>query len=163
MIVACAENRTIGLDGGMPWHLSGDLKFFKQITLGKPVVMGRKTHESIGGPLPGRANIVITRDQTYQSPGIDVVHSLEAAIKKAKAIATIDGVDEVMIIGGAEIYKQALDLTDRIYLTRIHENLPGDAHFPELIDDQWQQSWAKDMDAETPDGPSYQFCQLERV
>jgi len=163
MIVACAENRTIGLDGGMPWHLSGDLKFFKQATLGKPVIMGRKTHVSIGGPLPGRANIVITRDEKYTRPGIDVVHSLDAAIKKASAFALIDGVDEVMIIGGAEIYKQALAQTGRIYLTRIHQNLPGDAFFPELNDKEWRQTSVKDMKSETPDGPAYSFCQLDRV
>jgi len=163
MIVACARNRTIGLDGGMPWHVSGDLKFFKQATLGKPVIMGRKTYQSIGGPLPGRANIVITRDKNFSAPGIDVVHTLDQAIRKAKTIATIDGAGEVMIIGGAEIYQQALALADRIYMTRIDMTVEGDAFFPELDDDQWQQTWTKDMDAENPDGPAYRFCRLDRL
>ncbi|MEM8548958.1 MAG: dihydrofolate reductase [Pseudomonadota bacterium] len=126
LIVAAADNDVIGKGNALPWHLSADLKYFKAQTLGKPVLMGRLTWESIGRPLPGRPNIVVTRRADYAVTGATVVNSLEAAIAAAQQHAT----DEIMVIGGAEIYRQALPLADRVYLTRVHVDVEdGDASF----------------------------------
>ncbi len=113
LIVARADNGIIGVDNQLPWHLPSDLKYFKQVTMGKPVVMGRKTFESIGRPLPGRTNVVITRNSDWSAPGVRVVGSLADALKLAKAQADLDGVDEVMVIGGATVYREAFDQVDR--------------------------------------------------
>jgi dihydrofolate reductase len=119
IIVAMANNRAIGKDNQLLWHLPEDLKYFKRITMGKPIVMGRKTFESIGRPLPGRLNIVITRQQDWQHEGVKVVNSIGDALVLAEAQSLIDGKDEVMVIGGAEIYKTALAQADRLYLKRV--------------------------------------------
>ena len=129
LIVAVSENGVIGRDGELPWRLSDDLKRFKAVTLGKPVVMGRKTWESIGRPLPGRQNIVVSRRPGLELDGADVVDSAAAAIDAAA------GVDEIMIIGGSEIYAMFLPHAERIYLTRVHAEVQGDARFPELGSD----------------------------
>ena len=129
IIVAAAENDVIGRQGRLPWRLSDDLRRFRALTLGKPVVMGRKTWESIGRPLPGRRNIVITRRAGYVAEGADVVDSSDAAVAAAGDAA------EIMIIGGSEIYAVFLPSTDRIYLTRVHAELDGDAFFPAPGDD----------------------------
>lgn len=139
LIVAMATNHTIGLDNTMPWHLPNDLKYFKQVTMSKPIIMGRKTFESIGRPLPGRTNIVITRQQDYQAKGIVVVNSLQEALDKAEEISLVDGHDEVMVIGGAEIYQQALLQADYLYITHIHAEIEGDAFFPNLNWKDWQE------------------------
>jgi dihydrofolate reductase len=131
LIVAMSENRVIGRDGGLPWRLSADLKRFKQLTMGHHLLMGRKTFESIGRLLPGRISVVITRLADYQAAGAVVAHSLEAARK----LAADD--PEVFIIGGGEIYRQALPQVDRIYLTRIHAQVEGDTYFPEIVDQEW--------------------------
>lgn len=127
IIVAAARNGVIGRNNQLPWHLPQDLKYFKAVTLGKPVIMGRKTYESIGRPLPGRANIVITRDLSWCANGVEVVHSFDEALELASGV----DVSEVMVIGGAEIYKAALPVAHRIYLTRIDLEPEGDAFFPE--------------------------------
>jgi dihydrofolate reductase len=163
MIVAMADNRAIGLEGGMPWHISADLKHFKRITMGAPVVMGRKTYESIGRALPGRANIVITRNKEYTLPDADVVGDIAAALRKARAIAEIGGGDEVFVIGGAEIYALAMPEADRIYLTRIHAEFPGDAFFPELDEGGWQEMARETHPPESEDGPSFSFTVLDRT
>ena len=162
LIVAMSENRTIGLDGGMPWHISEDLKYFKRVTMGAPIIMGRKTYDSIGRALPGRANIVVTRDQSYSAEGIEVVHNLEAALRKASAIATIEGKDEVFVIGGAQIYALALAHADRLYITEIHKTAVGDAHFPEIAEEDWSEIERNPHQPETPDGPAFSFVVLER-
>ena len=123
LIVAMAENRVIGVDNRMPWHLSADLKRFRKITSGNPIVMGRKTHESIGRPLPDRVNIVLTRDSSYQALGCIVVHNLEQAMRAAGEAA------ELMVVGGAGLYREFLPLADRIYLTLIHRAFDGDTFF----------------------------------
>ncbi|MFB1035373.1 MAG: dihydrofolate reductase, partial [Sinobacterium sp.] len=131
LIVARASNGVIGKDNQLPWRLSEDLKYFKAVTMGKPVIMGRKTFESIGRPLPGRQNIVVTRNLDFMSAGITVVHSIDAAIAAANEAA------EIMLIGGTELYTLSLALADRIYLTAIHQDFDGDAHFPPLAS-QWR-------------------------
>lgn len=140
IIVAAARNGVIGNNNQLPWHLPQDLKYFKAITLGKPVIMGRKTYESIGRPLPGRTNIVVTRSGDWQADGVVVVNSLEQALVEArKALAnSTASVSEAMIIGGAEIYRSALPLVERVYLTRVEIEPEGDAFFPALPDTDWQ-------------------------
>lgn len=124
-MVAHDPNRVIGLNNDLPWHIPEDLAYFKETTMGKAMVMGRKTFESIGRPLPGRQSIVVTRNKDYSHEGIIVVHDLEEAIEKAK-----DHSDEVMIIGGADIFRLAMGLADRLYITYIHQNFDGDTFFP---------------------------------
>ena len=129
LIVARADNGVIGVDNQIPWHLPCDLKYFKQVTMGKPVVMGRKTFESIGRPLPGRTNVVITRNAIWSAPGTRVVGSLADALMPATAQADLDGADEVMVIGGATLYREAIDQVDRMYVTQVHVSPYGDAFF----------------------------------
>ncbi|QOY38014.1 type 3 dihydrofolate reductase [Anaerobacillus isosaccharinicus] len=130
LIVATGENRVIGLNNKMPWHLPADLAYFKNTTSGHAVVMGRKTFESIGRPLPNRTNIILTRDENFQAEGCQVIHSVEEALQLGK-------VQDLFIIGGAEIYHQFLAQADRVYLTYIEENFEGDTFFPELTD-EWK-------------------------
>ena len=132
MIAAMTEQRVIGIKNTLPWKLPNDMKWFRQNTMGKPIVMGRKTFESFGAkPLPGRTNIIITRDKDYQAEDGIVVHSIEDALTAA------GDVDEVMIIGGASFYEQMLDKADRLYLTFVHAELEGDAWFPEINNNDW--------------------------
>lgn len=137
MIWAMAENRVIGRDNGLPWRLPDDLKHFMRTTMGKPVVMGRKTFESMKSPLPGRANIVVTRDGSWHRTGAEVTHCLDDAVACAQQRATENGVDEIMIIGGAEIYKLGLPLADRLYITLVHANVEGDVVFPDFDLSDW--------------------------
>ena len=139
LIAAAASNGAIGLEGRMPWHISEDLKYFKRVTMGAPVIMGRKTYASIGSALPGRANIVITRNTAFLSDDADVVYDVATGLCKAQAIAEIDGSAEVFVIGGAEIYAQVLAVADKIYLTEIDGEFPGDAFFPDLDTTQWRE------------------------
>ena len=120
LIVAMARNRVIGRNNRLPWYLPEELQYFKQATLGKSIIMGRRTHESIGRPLPGRSNIVVTRDTGWSADGVAVVHSLEEAFEQAERQALIDGVEECVVIGGAQLYAEALPLADRLYLTEVH-------------------------------------------
>ena len=138
LVVAMARNGVIGRDNQLPWHLPGDLKYFKSVTMGKPIVMGRKTYDSIGRPLPGRTNIVITRSD-WGVEGVEVVNSVNAAIALAKDVAKRDGVDEVMVMGGGEIYRQTLPLADRLYITEVDAEVEGDAYFPEFDVSQWRE------------------------
>ncbi|MGD2137379.1 MAG: dihydrofolate reductase [Gammaproteobacteria bacterium] len=156
LIVAMGSNRVIGRDNGMPWHLPADLKHFRQITLGKPVLMGRKTHESIARPLPERTNIVITREPDYDAPGCIVVHSIEEALRTAAGA-------ELMVIGGAELYRQLLPRTDTIYLTLIHQAFEGDTRFPDLPEADWRQAERVDHPPDERNPYPYSFIRLERV
>jgi dihydrofolate reductase len=157
IVVAMAANRVIGKDNQLPWHLPADLKYFKKTTMGKPILMGRKTYESIGRPLPGRTNIVITRDKNYDAPGCVVVHSINGAMQAAAQQ------DEVMVIGGAELYRQILPRTDSIYLTRINEDFEGDTLFLELDSSEWQEVERLDCDADDKNPYTYSFIKLDRV
>lgn len=131
LIVAMGRNRVIGNNNRLPWHLPEDLAYFKRVTSGHTVLMGRKTFESIGRPLPNRRNVVITRDPTYRASGCDVVHSLREAVDRHRD-------DEIFVIGGAEIYRQALPLADKLYVTYIDEDFEGDRYFPELEPLEWK-------------------------
>ena len=154
LVVACGEGHVIGQRGAMPWHLPADLKYFKRITMGKPIVMGSKTYQSIGRPLPGRHNIVISRNPEFGAPGCDVRTSLGAAMSAAGAVP------EIMVIGGAKIYALALPLAHRIYLTDIHQSYEGDTFFPHIGDD-WHEVSREVHDAQGND-PAYSFVLLER-
>jgi dihydrofolate reductase len=131
IIVAASANNVIGADGGLPWYLPEDLRRFKKTTMGKPMIMGRATFESIGRALPGRRSIVLTRQQDFDAEGCDVVPTIDAAL------ASAGNADEVMIIGGGEIYRQFLPMADRIYLTRVQAEINGDTSFPELDMSEW--------------------------
>ena len=132
IIVAASANNVIGAQGDLPWRLPDDLRRFKTVTMGKPIVMGRKTWESIGRALPGRQNIVITRQQDFAAEGCDVVQSTDAAI------AVAGDVSEIMVIGGSEVYTLFLPVAQRLYLTRVHADVNGDAFFPAVDADEWQ-------------------------
>lgn len=157
IIAALAENRVIGVNNRLPWHLSADLKHFKALTLGKPVVMGRKTYESIGKPLPERRNIIVSRNPDLRIPGCEVVGSLE------QSLALFDDQQEVMLIGGAQLFAQALPLTDRLYLTLIHQAFPGDSFFPEWDSQQWQEVERVDCAAQGNNPYSFSFVTFERL
>tara|TARA_R110002167_G_scaffold6277_6_gene28999 strand:+ start:71452 stop:71955 length:504 start_codon:yes stop_codon:yes gene_type:complete len=163
MIWGMSRNRTIGRNNALPWHLSEDLKYFKRVTMGKPIIMGRKTWESIGRPLPGRSNIVITRDPDYSADGIKVVGTLEEAISLAESIALIDGADEVVVIGGAQIYALTLPIADRLYMTQVHAEVEGDAFFPQFDLTQWHEVGREDFSAAGPNPYDYSFVVLERM
>ncbi len=157
LIAALASNGVIGRDGGLPWHISEDLKYFKRLTMGKPVVMGHKTYESIGKPLPGRNNIVVTRNPELELEGATVVHGLDEAL----AVAASLGAEETFVIGGAELYKLALPKVDRMYLTYVHQNFEGDTFFPEFDPDDWTELEHEDHFSEQA-GLEYSFVTLER-
>lgn len=158
LVVAMAENRVIGKDGGLPWHIPGDLKLFKQTTMGKPIIMGRKTWQSIGHPLPGRTNIVITRDPAYKADGAQVTGSLEQALDVAADLGAL----EAMVIGGAEIYRLALPKADRLYVTRVALSPQGDAYFPEFDTDCWRQISTRAFPREASI-PGYTLIVYERL
>lgn len=162
MIAAMAQNGVIGRDNQLPWHLPNDLKFFKASTMGKPIIMGRKTYESIGRPLPGRANIVVTRDVGYRSEGISVVSSIEEALKFATGIAERDGVAEVMVIGGSQLYEQLLPRADRLYITHVHAAVDGDTCFPEFDLGAWREEHREDYTATDSNPYDYSFVTYSR-
>lgn len=156
IIVAMDRNGLIGKDNQLPWHLPADLKHFKQTTMGKPIIMGRKTFESIGKPLPGRLNIVLTRDVTYQARGCTVVGSMDGAIEAAGTAA------EVMIIGGAALYREVLMQADRIYLTEVQAELDGDTWFPSLHESDWVVAQQSEHGADENNPYAYTFKTLDR-
>ncbi|WP_027417952.1 dihydrofolate reductase [Aneurinibacillus terranovensis] len=131
IVVAMDKNRVIGKDNKLPWHLPADLAYFKSITMGHVIVMGRKTHDSIGRPLPGRKNVVLTRDKTYAAPGCMIMHSVQDVLVKF-------GDEVIDVIGGAEIIAQFLPYTDKLYMTRIEETFDGDVFFPQINRDDWE-------------------------
>ncbi len=157
LVVAMAANRVIGCKNRLPWHLPADLRHFRQMTLGKPVLMGRKTHESIGRALPERTNIVVTRDDAYTAPGCIVVHSIESALKAAGER------EEVMVIGGTDLYWQLLPRAGRICLTLIHAKFEGDARFPELDEREWREVERVDCEPDEKNAWPYSFIRLDRV
>ncbi|PJB69941.1 MAG: hypothetical protein CO093_09235 [Alphaproteobacteria bacterium CG_4_9_14_3_um_filter_47_13] len=161
-IIAASENNCIGLENDLPWHIPQDLKRFKSLTMGKPVIMGRKTFESIvarlGKPLPGRDNLVISRSG-FEAGGALVCPDIESAVAKAKNLAEEKGLDEVFIIGGAQIYELAIPFLDHFYLTRVHIVVNGDAFLPALNEQDWREIERDDIDGT----PSFSFITLERV
>ncbi|MFM5317539.1 MAG: type 3 dihydrofolate reductase [Aeromonas veronii] len=153
MIAAMAHDRVIGKDNQMPWHLPADLAHFKRVTLGKPVLMGRKTFESIGRPLPGRRNLVISRNPDYQAEGIEVVGSVEAAL----ALLAGSSVEELMVIGGGHLYAEMLPSADCLYLTQIDLAVEGDTRFPAFDDGQWQRVDCESHPADEKNPHPYSF------
>ena len=157
LIVAMASNRAIGLNNQMPWHLSADLKKFKQITMGSPILMGRKTYESIGRPLPGRINIIISRNSSYQQDNCLVFDNVE------KALASCQKYDEIFIIGGATFYEVMLAKADTLYLTQIHKTFDADTFFPEINPQEWKEVTREDITDDQSVDFSYSFIKLERL
>ena len=161
--VAIAENGVIGREGGLPWRLSTDLKRFKADTMGKPIIMGRKTYEGIGRPLPGRLNIVVTRDKAWRAEGIEVAHSLGDAIALAKVRGRcMAGAEEICVVGGGEIYAQALPLADRLHVTHVLASVDGDAHFPPIDPNTWKVISAEDFPAGEKDSHDTRYTVYER-
>ncbi|MDR2213346.1 MAG: dihydrofolate reductase [Pseudomonadales bacterium] len=166
LVVALARNRVIGKNNALPWHLPEDLKYFKRVTLHKPVIMGRKTFESIGKPLVERVNIVVTRNAQYRPPGVLVMHSLDAALEHCAALLRMQGAaddSEVSIIGGAQIFEQSMAVADRLYLTDVQADVEGDTFFPEFARDQWREVSREDHPAQGNNPYPYSFVVLERV
>lgn len=156
LIWAMADNRVIGIENRLPWKLPADMKWFRENTLGKPIIMGRLTFESFGAkPLPGRRNIIISRNSSYTADGIEVCTSIEEALQ-----ATQDS-EEIMIIGGMSLYKQSLPFADRLYMTLVHADVEGDAWFPELDLSQWKCIEQHDFDADEKNPLAYSFSILE--
>ena len=155
IIAAMARNLAIGFNGEMPWHLPGELKHFKETTMGKPIVMGRKTWESIGRPLPGRQNIVVTRNQSFQASGCDVAGSLDQAVRIASG-------EEVMIIGGGQLYAQALPFSDRMILTLVDCDPEADTWFPEWKNSEWRQISLRSESADERNPYAYQVIEWVR-
>ena len=156
LIAAMDENGVIGYKNKLPWNLPSELNYFRETTKGKPVIMGRKTHESIGRPMPERLNIIITRDKNYRTNNCIVVNSREDAIKAAK------GSKEIMVIGGAEIYKLFLPIADRLYLTKVHGKFKGDTYFPEFNENEWIKVKEKFVEKDDENKYSYTIMVLER-
>ena len=159
LIVAMDEQRGIGLDGGIPWHLPADLKRFKTLTMGHHLVMGRKTYESIGNPLPGRTMIIVTRNTNYQPDGCLVAHSLQEAL----GFASLGSENEVFIIGGGELFAEAIELADRIYLSLVHATLPADTFFPLISVDEWQEIETELVPANEKNKYAFTFKILQRT
>lgn len=164
MIAAVAENRAIGKDNKMLWHIPEDFKYFKKVTMGKPVIMGRKTFESIGQRLPGRLNIVVTRNPDWSEDGVTTVHDIKEAVQLAIAECAASTTDEIFIIGGDQIYQQMIDQVDRLYITEIKRSYPeADTFFPEIKQEKWQRVQKKSHYGDGANKPGYSFCVYERT
>lgn len=160
LIVAVSRNGVIGLNNQLPWHLPGDLKYFKSVTMGKPLIMGRKTFDSIGRPLPGRTNIVVTRDSQWHAEGVQVAQTLVQAMTLARLACAAAQVEEIMVIGGEQIYRLTLPVADRLYLTQVEAEVEGDAFFPIYDPEEWHQ--VSEQLPEKTDTHSYRYLVLER-
>jgi dihydrofolate reductase len=157
LIVAMDRQRVIGNQGKLPWHIPEDLKRFKALTMGHSIIMGRKTHESIGRLLPGRRSIIVTRQERYAVPGALIVHSIE------EALAACAGEAEAFVIGGAEIYREAITCADRIYVTEVHGDYAGDTHFPELSLESWREVAREDAHPTAAGAPAISYVTLARA
>ncbi|RYU77708.1 dihydrofolate reductase [Hymenobacter persicinus] len=157
IVVAVAQNGVIGRDNQLIWHLPADLKHFKQLTTGHPIVMGRRTFEAIGRPLPNRTNIVVTRQADWTAPGCEVAYSVPAALELARSLG-----EDVFVIGGGEIYRQALAATDTVYLTEVHHDFEGDATFPELSPLEWREENRERHEPDDKHAYAFSFVTLRR-
>ena len=162
LVAAVAENDVIGQDGGLPWRLKSDMAHFRAATMGKPVVMGRKTFLSIGKPLKGRTNIVVTRDRSFAAPGVLVAGSVETALAVARGDALRRGADAIAIMGGAEIYAQTLALADRLVITRVHLRPPGDTKFPTIDPAVWGEAARSEHPAGPDDAAGFTIVVYDR-
>ncbi len=156
LIVAMDNNRLIGSNNALPWHLPADLAFFKRTTMGKPIVMGRKTYESIGKPLPGRRNIVVTRNRNYRAPGCDIVAGVDEAMQLCEPVP------EIMLIGGASLYQQSIERANYLYITQIHHSFDGDTWFPEFDERLWSIESRDDFDPDENNLHPYSFVKFVR-
>ncbi|MDJ0512562.1 MAG: dihydrofolate reductase [Methyloceanibacter sp.] len=163
LVVAMGANRAIGRDGDLPWRLRSDMKFFRSVTMGKPIVMGRRTFESLPRVLDGRLNVVLTRDPTFSEPGVVAVASLEAALKAAKAWAAEEGADEIAVIGGEGVFAAVLPQVDRIYLTEVQAAPEADTWFPALEPGEWREVSREAFEAGPKDDHDFSIVVLERV
>lgn len=161
LVVAMDEDRVIGRDGALPWHIPADLKFFKQITMGKPMLMGRQTFEAIGRALPGRDSIVLTRRRNFRAEGALTAHDMSQALELGGRCARSRGTDALMVIGGAQVFAEILPQADIIHLTRIHARHAGDTWFPALDKSRWHEAW-REVHPATKDYPAFTFARLER-
>lgn len=162
MICAMASNGTIGRNNGLPWHLPADLRYFKATTMGHSIIMGRKTWESIGRPLPGRTSIVVTRDADYVAEGAKVVHSIQDALRLAESIAVIDGTEEAFVIGGAALYATAMPIAERFHLTRVHAEVEGDTVLSGFDESEWREVSRDDFQLNEANPFDYSICILEK-
>jgi dihydrofolate reductase len=163
IVVAVAENGVIGKDNGLSWRMPSDLKRFRRITMGKPLIMGRKTFQSIGRPLPGREMVVVTHDGAFRAEGVHVVHSPREAVVKAQELAAKMGADEIIIAGGAAIYATLLGCASRIDLTRVHAHIEGDAIFPSLDCKEWRETGREEHSAQLGDDHDFTLITLSRT
>ena len=163
LICAMDENLVIGRNNSLPWHLPEDLKYFKQTTMGNSIIMGRKTYESIGKPLPGRTNIIVSRNREYEVENARVVNSLSEAIELAENIAFIDGSLEAFVIGGAELFEEALTLVNRLHLTMVHAEVDGDTWFPDFEVSDFNEVSREYFEADEVNPYDYSICVLERI
>lgn len=163
LIVAFDRNRVIGRDGDMPWHLPKDLRFFRRMTLGKPIIMGRITYNAIGDMLAKRHNIIVTTQADFTAPGCEVVHSVEEGLALAKGISRSLDSDEIMVIGGAQIYRATLPLADRLYLTLIDAAIEGDTFFPAIDETLWREVWSEAHPADDQHPYAFRFTRWERI
>ena len=155
LVAAIGDNSVIGREGQLPWRLKSDLQHFRKVTMNRPVIMGRKTHESIGRLLPGRTNIVLTRDLGLVAPGAVLATSLDAALGYARADAAKRGVDEIMVIGGGDIFAATMGMADRLEITQVHASPEGDALFPPIDPEVWQEIWREDHYAGPDDAANF--------
>lgn len=162
LIAAVAENGVIGAGNSIPWRIPGDMAFFRRSTMGKPIIMGRKQFETVGKPLPGRTNIVVTRQAGYAPPGVEVVHDLAAALTLARQVAARDGAEEVTVIGGGEIYAQAMPLADRLKISHVALAPTGDVLFPMISPSEWKVVDAPDVPADPRDEAAFTVKVYER-
>ncbi len=162
MIAAVAENGVIGSGQAMPWRIPSDFAFFKRMTLGKPIVMGRKQFETVGKPLPGRTNIVVTRQENYRPEGVEVFGDVEDALERAVAVVEASGGEEVMVIGGGDIYAQVLGRADRLYISHVDLSPSGDVYFPPIDPTEWVVVDLPEVEPSTKDDASYRVKVYER-
>ena len=163
LVAAVADNGVIGRAGGLPWRLKSDMQRFRALTFGHPVLMGRKTYQSIGKPLPGRTNIVVSREPAFAAPGILVARGLDAALGVARGDALRRGVSAIMVIGGADLYAQAMPLASRLEITRVHASPPGDALFPTIDEREWRETARREVAREPEDEATLAFVRYERA
>lgn len=163
LVVAMGENRVIGLNGGLPWRLSSDMRFFRKVTLGKPVLMGRRTFASLGRVLDQRTNIILSREQGFTAPGTLIAESLDEGLSLARVAAEAAGQEEIMIIGGEDVFRAVLPRARRIYLTEVHAAPEGDTWFPELDKSEWREVFREDHPPGPKDDHAFSFVLLERL
>jgi dihydrofolate reductase len=163
LVVAASENGVIGAHNTMPWRLPSELRRFKRLTMGHPVVMGRRTYEDINRPLPGRDTIVVTTGEVIDNPNVHTVNSIEEALALAARFAATRKVDEIMVIGGAQIYEQVRPRADRVYFTRVHMQVEGDTVFPDLNPQRWQETSREEVKATGEDSADYTFSVYDRI